>query len=64
MRNLVAVVGRDGGDLIGGDLEVGDRTRGAFVGGEAFVRGEFLEWGEAFEEGEKDLLSWGEVLSD
>ena len=43
MRNLVAVVGRDGGDLIGGDLEVGDRTRGAFVGGEAFVRGEFLE---------------------
>ena len=50
--------GRVGGDLVGGDFEVGDLARGAFEGGEAFVGGEVFDWGEG------DLLSWGEVLCD
>ena len=60
-ENLVAKVveGLVDGDLIGGDFEVGDLARGAFKGGEAF------EEGEAFAEGgERDLLSWGELLCD
>ena len=55
VKNLVE--GRVGGDLVGGDFEMGDLARGAFEGGEAFVGGEVFGWGEAFAEGEGNLLS-------